>query len=204
MTALLYRLLYRLGITPWEDMASLPIAGQIEALFAAEEEQGDPPYGAALDLGCGTGIWTVQLARRGWSVTGIDLVPHALRRARKRASEAGVTVRLVRGDVTRHLEPQVGFGFDLVLDFGLVHGLGTRQRAAIGSSVTDTAAPGATLLMLAFEPAHRGPLPRGMSRREIEAIYPAWTIDLDEPQDLTGAPRVVRRARPRWYRLRKR
>jgi hypothetical protein len=42
MTALLYRILYRLGITPWEEMASLPIAGQIEVLFATEEEQRGP------------------------------------------------------------------------------------------------------------------------------------------------------------------
>ena len=60
----------------------------------------EAPYGTALDLGCGSGIWAVELARRGWQVTGVDFVPKALRRARARAKEAGVELRLLEGDVT--------------------------------------------------------------------------------------------------------
>lgn len=58
------------------------------------------PYGAALDLGTGSAVWGVQLAQRGWEVTGIDIVEKALRRARERAEKAGVEMRLVHGDVT--------------------------------------------------------------------------------------------------------
>jgi ubiquinone/menaquinone biosynthesis C-methylase UbiE len=77
----------------------LGAANQIADLFAREEEGREPPYGPALDLGCGSGIWAVQLARRGWQVTGVDFVPKALRRARSRAEEAGVELRLLEGDV---------------------------------------------------------------------------------------------------------
>jgi len=42
----------------------------------------------------------VQLAKRGWDVTGLDMVEKALRRARDRVEEAGVEMRLVHGDVT--------------------------------------------------------------------------------------------------------
>jgi 2-polyprenyl-3-methyl-5-hydroxy-6-metoxy-1,4-benzoquinol methylase len=70
--SLAYRILYAVGFTPWEQMARAPISEQISRLFAREEEERGPPYGEALDLGCGSGIWAVELARRGWDVTGVD------------------------------------------------------------------------------------------------------------------------------------
>jgi len=203
MTSLFYRILYRIGLTPWEEMASLPIAEQVSALFDRAEEGREPPYGAALDVGCGSGIWSVRLVQRGWDVTGIDVVPRALRRARERARQAGVSVRLVEADVTALRQADVGDGFRLIVDFGTVHGLRPKQQVAVGREVSAVASIGATLLMLAFTPGHRGPLPRGMSRSEIEATYPGWTVVEELPQDLRGAPAVVRRARPSWYRLRR-
>lgn len=87
--SLAYRMLYRVGFTPWERMSELTAAEQIAALFAREEAGKEPPHGLVLDLGCGSGIWAVELAKRGWQVTGVDFVPKALRRARERAREAG-------------------------------------------------------------------------------------------------------------------
>ena len=87
--SLAYRLLYRVGFTPWEHIATLPdVSHQISDLFDREEHGRRPPYGPALDLGCGSGIWAITLAQRGWQVTGVDLVAKALRRARKRARAA--------------------------------------------------------------------------------------------------------------------
>jgi 2-polyprenyl-3-methyl-5-hydroxy-6-metoxy-1,4-benzoquinol methylase len=107
-----YRILYWIGFTPWEKMADLAaVADQIAALFAREEAGRQAPFGPALDLGCGSGIWAVKLAQRGWQVTAIDLVPKALRRARERAREAGVELRLVEGDVTKLGQAGVGAGF---------------------------------------------------------------------------------------------
>jgi 2-polyprenyl-3-methyl-5-hydroxy-6-metoxy-1,4-benzoquinol methylase len=85
-----YRILYGLGVTPWEQVAKLPhVTERISALFARQEAGREPPYGPVLDLGCGSGIWAVELAARGWQVTGIDFVPKALRaRASGRATPA--------------------------------------------------------------------------------------------------------------------
>ena len=88
------------GSRPWELMAELPIHEQIGALFDREEAERHPPFGPALDIGCGTGIWSVELASRGWQVTGSILFRVALRKAGARVREAGVNVRLVHGDIT--------------------------------------------------------------------------------------------------------
>jgi SAM-dependent methyltransferase len=198
-----YRILYAIGFTPWEQMAQ--IADQIADLFAREEEGREAPYGAALDLGCGSGIWAVELARRGWQVTGVDFVPKALRRARARAAEAGVEVRFLQGDVTDLGAADVGSGFQLLLDFGCFHDeLTDEQRKAEGREATAAAAPGATLLVMAWKPGRRGPLPRGASSEEIQAAFPEWKLIDDVPMHIpAGGPGYVRRAEPRFYRLRR-
>ncbi len=73
-----------------------------------EEAERRRPYGKALDLGCGRGMHSVELARRGWDVTGIDMIPKALRGAEARAREAGVHVTFLKGDVTDLGENQAG------------------------------------------------------------------------------------------------
>lgn len=201
--SVIYRILYRVGFTPWEQMAIHPIAEQISALLDREESERQQPYGPALDLGCGSGIWSAELAARGWEVTGIELVPKALRRARERAREAGVDVRLIQGDVTSLRAAGVGSGFRLALDFGTVHGLTQAQREAVGREVSAVAADDATLLMLAWTPGRRGPLPRGMGRADIQAAFPAWKVTDEEPADVSGAPGPFKRAEPRFYRLRR-
>jgi methylase of polypeptide subunit release factors len=89
-----YRFAYAVGFHPWEDAESdPPFAEKISEMFDREERGRVPPYGTALDLGTGSGIWAVQLARRGWQVTGVDIVETALRRAHDRVKDAGVDDR---------------------------------------------------------------------------------------------------------------
>jgi SAM-dependent methyltransferase len=45
-----------------------------------------------LDVGCGTGRHAIELAQRGYSVTGVDLSPNMLDKAREKARKAGVDV----------------------------------------------------------------------------------------------------------------
>jgi len=202
--SLFYKFQYLVGLTPWERMPSLPIGEQAVKLLDRQESDREPPFGRALDLGCGTGFWSVRLAQRGWEVTGIDVVPKALRIARERARDAGVESQFVEGSVTALAAVGIGSGFRLVLDFGVVHGLPAEHVRAGGREGTAVAAENATLLMYAFSPGRRGPLPRGIDREEIEHAYSEWRITHEEAFDLARAPRFVQKARPRFYCLRRR
>ena len=92
-----YRLAYAIGFHPWEDLAGHPpFADKLMELVAREEEGREPPYGLALDIGTGSGVWGVELAKRGWDVTGVDIVPKALARARERMAGAGVVFSVQR------------------------------------------------------------------------------------------------------------
>ena len=194
---------YAIGFHPWED-TDLPFARKISELFDREEKGREPPYGLALDLGTGSGIWGIELAKRGWQVTGIDIVDKALRRARDRVQKAGVDMRLVRGDVTALRAAGVGSGFRLVLDTGTFHDLNSGQRIAMGREVSAVAAPDATVLVLVW-PKRRRPLIRGASRSEVEAAFPGWRVTDVEPSHFR-LPKILDlllKPDEHWYRLRR-
>src|SRR3954447_16670585 len=116
-----YKLFYRLGFKPWEDAAKQPsFVDKISALLDREETGREPPYGRALALGCGSGIWGGQLAKRGWQVTGVDDSAKALTRADERVRAEGGDIELVHGDVTDLGGTGIGSEFRLVLDTGTV------------------------------------------------------------------------------------
>jgi SAM-dependent methyltransferase len=65
-----------------------------------------------LDVGCGTGRHAIELARRGYPVTGIDLSANQLARAREKAITAGVQPVFEQRDARA---PHFLSEFDLVL-----------------------------------------------------------------------------------------
>jgi len=199
----LYRLLYAIGYTPWEHMSEQAPGETVRVLIAQEEAGRLAPFGTALDLGCGSGIWTVALSKRGWDVTGVDNVPKALKRASQRAREADVLPRFVQGDVTALNAGEIGSGFRLVLDFGCFHGLSAEQRTAESRGVTALADSDATILLLAFEPGPRGQVPRGATQGEIEAAFLGWRVEDVTPLDMSGMGRRVRGIKANVYRLRR-
>ncbi len=56
-----------------------------------------------LDIGCGTGRHSIELARRGYQVTGIDISSGMLAEAKKSAATAGVEVEWVKADASRFI-----------------------------------------------------------------------------------------------------
>jgi ubiquinone/menaquinone biosynthesis C-methylase UbiE len=67
----------------------------------------------ALDVGCGTGFLSLELAGRGHRVTGIDFAPQMLAEARKKAAAQGIAVRFEEGDAEQLRFP--AGSFDMVM-----------------------------------------------------------------------------------------
>ena len=83
----------------------------VEKLFRKEAER---EVKKILDLACGTGIPTLELARRGYSVVGLDLHEEMLAVARRKAEREGLSVEFIQGNA---LEIDFREEFDAVTMF---------------------------------------------------------------------------------------
>lgn len=88
--------------------------GTVGEVDFVERELGADRSKRILDIGCGTGRHAIELARRGYRVTGFDLSEGQLRVAREKATAAGVGVEFHRRDAT---EPHFVQEFDAALMF---------------------------------------------------------------------------------------
>jgi SAM-dependent methyltransferase len=79
----------------FSEAASLAQARLVRRLLGLRRGQ------KVLDVPCGQGRLTVPLARMGLAVTGVDLAPAFIRRARRRAKAEGAAARFIRGDMRR-------------------------------------------------------------------------------------------------------
>jgi SAM-dependent methyltransferase len=81
--------------------------------------------GAVLDLACGPGRHSVSLARKGHAVTGVDLSPFLLEKARARAGEAKVAIEWVQADMREFSRRRA---FDLALSLFTSFGFFEREE----------------------------------------------------------------------------
>ncbi|MER5770991.1 class I SAM-dependent methyltransferase [Streptomyces sp. NPDC001985] len=88
-------------------------ADTVAALVRDSRLLGFPPGSRVLDLCCGPGLFLVPLAERGHRVTGVDLSPAMLERARETCEKAGAAVELVRADMLEYTAPGA---YDVILN----------------------------------------------------------------------------------------
>jgi SAM-dependent methyltransferase len=191
--SLLYRLMYRIGVTPWDRVLPAELSDIVMGPDAL-------PPGRALDLGSGQGAKAVFMAKHGWRVTAVENVPRALGEARRRAAQAGVEVDFRQGDVTRLAELRLQPGYSLVFDFGCYHGLNRKQRDAYGVGVNALASPGATMLLMGFTRAVP-PVPVGVSEQDLaEHLGGGWRLSWTHPV-ASGGTSAMNRAAAAWFCL---
>ncbi len=156
------------GQPPWDIPGPQPA-------FVELEEAGEI-VGSVLDAGCGTGENALFLASRGHEVTGIDVVPVAVERARGKAQEQGLGVRFEVADALDL--GRLGRPFDTVIDSGLFHTFDDEQRTAYVRSLGATVRPGGTCHVLCFsdrEPPGEGP--RRVTQGEVhDAFRDGWVV----------------------------
>jgi ubiquinone/menaquinone biosynthesis C-methylase UbiE len=105
------------------------------------------PGDRVLDLGCGSGVFAAEVARRGMAVVGVDLSTRLLERGRRQAPAVGFAA----GDAERLPFPDETFAG--VLLSGLVHHL--PDPSAMAREVHRVLRPGGRFM--AFDPNRRNP-----------------------------------------------
>jgi SAM-dependent methyltransferase len=159
---------YATRTAPWDT--GIPSAELIRTV-----EEGELPKGTLLEFGCGSGTNAVELARRGYAVTAVDLIEEPVGRGREKARHAGVNVRFLTGDLTRL---DLGGPYDVVFDSGVYHGIRQRDLEGFLGALKRVTRPGTRWLSLAGNA--KEPLPVGppvVSEREFRAeLEPLFRI----------------------------
>ena len=88
---------------------------------------GDVKGKRVLDVGCGSGRYAIELARRGAEVVGLDFAPAMVEMSTQRASEAGLSDRCTF-EVAEFLEWCEPHHFDICLGIGFFDYIAEPQR----------------------------------------------------------------------------
>ena len=122
----------------------------------------------ALDVGCGVGRWSLELARRGHRVQGLDLSPSMIEQARIRADAQGARCVFEVGDVTRL---NLGRKFDFIVCVTVLqHVLDPAEARAAIVRLGEHLEPGGTLVLLEAAPT------RSTARCDT-AVFHARTLE---------------------------
>jgi SAM-dependent methyltransferase len=138
------------------------------------KKRGQP--GRALDLGCGAGVFSIYLAKQGYQVTGLDMLPRALELARERARTERVEVGWVDADL---LSWQAEKPYDIILDSGCLHSLIGADPRRYKEKLLSWLAPGGDYVLGHF--GKRGFFdwrPVGPTRRTRAAIEGLFSPEL--------------------------
>ncbi len=134
--------------------------------------------GPALEIACGTGRLTIPMAEQGVEITGLDIVPGMLARAKEKAPH--LPIRWVEADA-RYFNLGMQFRLIFMSSAGMQHFL-TRadQEAALACVRAHLAPEGRFVFGVLF------PHARNMETCETEQEWFVYTNDLDQEVRVTG------------------
>ena len=168
--------IYRRDAAPWE-------IGRPQPPFQRLADAGELVE-PVLDSGCGSGEHSLMVAAMGLEVTGVDIAPTAIQRARAKARARGLLADFVVGDVLalpeiERLRPP----FRTVMDMGCFHTFANADRPVYAASLAAVTEPGGVLHLLCFSehtPGTDGP--RRVTEAELRHTFARdWVVDSVEP-----------------------
>jgi SAM-dependent methyltransferase len=148
-------------------------AGQVSSKVRKALGSEPPRYGRTLEIGAGTGYFTLNLMRAGLigEATCSDISPGMLATLQENAQRLGLSVRTKPADA-EHL-PFEDESFDLVFGHAVLHHIPDLARAF--AEFERVLAPGGTVLF-AGEPSRYGDRLAGYPKRLAGAVAPLWRL----------------------------
>ncbi len=160
-------------LAPFYDLSAklmlLPFGGEDAFRRAAVASMELRPGTPVLELGCGTGSMTKLLLDAGADVTAVELSPHMLERARRKAKGA----RFVAGDLLSY-KPERPFS-RVLLSF-VLHEMTPEIRAQALATAHRALAPGGRLTVLDFARPELAPMRLGL-RAYLRVSEPPQALD---------------------------
>ena len=163
-----------------------------------------------LDVGCGTGRHAIELARRGYKVTGVDLSNSQLQRAKEKATEAKVKIDFIQKDA-RELEFENLFDMVIMLCEG---GFSLMETDEMNFKILQNAARALkeggkfifTTLNALFPLYHSGETPSADSQNssfDLSTLRRTFkfkiTDDSGHEKEITGNERYYAPSEITWY-----
>jgi SAM-dependent methyltransferase len=129
----------------YDLLIARPVMRDCTRIAEMLSKRGIGPGARVLDAGCGTGRYAMELTRRGYRLTGLDLSASLLAEAQKQLRQAALSVSLVRGDILAlPFMPQ----FDAILCRGVLNDLTeTESRRAVFASFAGALRTGGALIL---------------------------------------------------------
>lgn len=159
---------YQTNDMPWEKGEASP--GLVDFLAA----HADLPQGTVLVPGCGTGHDVRAWAAAGFTATGYDVAPSAIRLSLEKTSAAGLEAEFVQGDFLTDAPPSQ---FDWIFEHTLFCAIDPQRRDEYVKAVLRWLKPGGQYLTVNYLiPDTDGP-PFGTTRAELwDRFSPYFTL----------------------------
>ncbi|MFT5749857.1 MAG: 2-polyprenyl-3-methyl-5-hydroxy-6-metoxy-1,4-benzoquinol methylase [Ancylomarina sp.] len=103
----------------------------------------------AIDIGCGLGNYSRELARMGFEMFGIDFSNVAIEKAKTLAIKDKLSVEFLVADLTQELKLSLS-EFDFAFDYGLLHHIFPENREIFARNVAKLLNENAFYLSIAF------------------------------------------------------
>jgi 2-polyprenyl-3-methyl-5-hydroxy-6-metoxy-1,4-benzoquinol methylase len=154
-----------------------------------------------IDLGCGTGNYAIYLARKGFTVTGIDISPTAITIAKRNADEKKVKCNFLIADVLADLN-ELKHYYDFAYDWEVLHHIFPEKRQNYIKNVYNLLNPEGIYLSVSFsekDPCFEGQgkyrkTPMGTvlyfsSENELKELFsPFFNIEILKTIEIRGKP----------------
>lgn len=153
---------YVSGETPWEKGEGSP--GLMDFL----QQHPELPRGSVLVPGCGTGHDARTWARHGFTATGLDLAPSAIRLAEERTRDAGLNARFRLGNFLTETPDQT---YDWLFEHTLYCAIEPADRDHYAAAAARWLKPSGQFLAVHYMIDDRDGPPFGCTQSELMARF---------------------------------